>query len=231
MYYFSEYTHKTLEQILEYPLTVVEARAGCGKSTAVKGCFLKYPASGYRHLYYTCLNERPETIWKGICREFGNIDQQVGQCLSSMILPCEENLDRIATQLRYLICNEPTIFCVDNYQLFGVSLKDRIVEAFSLHNCSNLHIVIITQPYNLEENLYFAKFPFYYISAKNLYFTKEDIRGYFKMEGFVLKQQELDTVWNVTEGYAAAIQLQLESWRHYGHFEISAHISTLQKRQ
>lgn len=230
MYYFSEYTQKTFDQILEYPLTIIEARAGCGKSTAVRGYFLKYPACGYRHLYYTCLNERPEVIWKGICREFADIDQQVSQCLSSMILPREENLDKIATQLRYLSCGEPTIFCIDNYQLFDVPCKDRIVEAFSIHNCSNLHIVMITQPYNLKENPYLAKYPFYYISAKNLYFTEDDIRKYFKLEGFILKQKELDTVWNVTEGYAAVIQLQLESWRHYGHFEIAAQISTLMER-
>lgn len=230
MYYFSEYLKESFNRILEYPLTVVEAGAGCGKSTAVSEYFLKQVACDCRQLYYTCLGELPQNAWSGICIEFGRIDEQVGQYLHSMMVPDKENIGNIAAQLRYLQCDEETVLCIDNYQLFDIPYRGKLVEAFSLHACEKLHIVIITQPLSQEDNRHFNRFPSYCISAESLYFAQTDIFNYFKQEGIRLKKKDLDTVWNITEGYVAAISLQLESWKYYGHFEISSHIFILMER-
>lgn len=230
MYYFPEYLKESFNRVLDYPLTVVEAGAGCGKSTAASEYFLKQVAGDCRQLYYTCLGESPQNTWNGICIEFGRIDEQVGQYLHSMMVPDKENIGNMAAQLRYLQCDEETVLCIDNYQLFDIPYKGKLVEALSLHACENLHIVIITQPLDQADNQHFNKFPSYYISAESLYFTQMDIFNYFKQAGVRLKKQDLDTVWDITEGYVAAIYLQLESWKCHGYFEVSSHIFTLMER-
>ena len=230
MYFFTENLKRSLDRIVEYPLTIIEAGSGCGKSTAVNEYFLKQFCGKYRQFYYTCLGENPENTWKGICNEFSKIDCQIAQYLRSIRQPDKEVLESIAAQLRYICCEEPTVFCIDNYQLFKVSDKDRLAQALSLHHCDNLHIVIIMQPYEHNLNNYSIQFPFYYISSEVFYFTKADIGNYFKEEGICLKEEEVSAIWRVTEGYVAALQLQLESWKQHGRFEISSQISVLMER-
>lgn len=230
MYYFSEYLRKTLDRILEYPLTIIEAVSGCGKSTAVHEYFLKQTAREYRQLSYTCLGGNPENIWKGICHEFIKIDGQVGQYLSSMPVPAQGMMGDIASQLRYLSCDEPTILCIDNFQMFGICGKERLIEALSLHTCERLHIIIITQPNHQDGKRFYTRFPFYCIFGESLYFTREDIGAYFLQEGIRLKKEEKDMLWDVTGGYVAAIQLQLDGWRYSGHFEVSARIPFLMEQ-
>lgn len=216
-----------LDRILEFPLTVIEAGFGCGKSTAINEYFLKKPANKYRKLCYICLGETAENTWGEISGLVSEIDNQVGQYLKSLILPAKSNMGNIASQLRYLSCGIPTILCIDNYQLFDIPDKDMLIEALSGHNCTNLHIVIMTQPYGLDKNRYSIKFPLYYIPAQTFYFSKADIDNYFKEEKVSLEKSNLDIVWNITEGYVAAIQLQLESWKYCGRFEDSLPISSL----
>lgn len=204
------------DRILESPLTVIEAGSGCGKSTAMNGYFLKQPASEYIKLYYTCLGENPENTWERISDIISEIDNEVGQYLKSLILPTKANMGNIASQLRYLSCDKPTILCIDNYQLFDIADKDMLIEALSVHNCDNLHLVIMTQSYGQDKNRFFMKFPLYFIPAQAFYFSKTDIDNYFKQEKVNLGKEDLDAVWDMTEGYATAIQLQLESWKYYG---------------
>lgn len=230
MYYFPEYMKMRFDRILESPLTVIEAGSGCGKSTAMNGYFLKQPASEYIKLYYTCLGENPENTWERISDIISEIDNEVGQYLKSLILPTKANMGNIASQLRYLSCDKPTILCIDNYQLFDIADKDMLIEALSVHNCDNLHLVIMTQSYGQDKNRFFMKFPLYFIPAQAFYFSKTDIDNYFKQEKVNLGKEDLDAVWDMTEGYATAIQLQLESWKYYGHFEDASRISTLMEK-
>lgn len=230
MYYFAESMKTKLDRVLEFPLTVIEANSGFGKSTAVNEYFLKVTAQKYRKIHYTCLGELPENTWEGISTSVSEIDNEVGQYLKDLILPEKKNMGSIVSQMQYLFCEIPTILCMDNFQLFDIQDREMLIEAFSVHQCENLHMIIITQSYGQDKNRYRMKFPIYYISADTFYFSKENINEHFKQEKINLTKDDLETVWRITEGYAAAIQLQLENWKYHGYFEDSSRISTLMEK-
>lgn len=231
MHYFSDCLKNVCTQILNYPITVIEADSGYGKSTAVNEFFLKQVASEYRKIHYICLEESPESTWKGICRELEKIDAQVGRYLYLLSAADPEMTGSIASQMRYLTCSEPTIFCLDNFQLFSIPHKYRLLEALAVHGCDLLHIVVLTQPgHRRSREICFQRFPFYYISADDLRFNRKDIREFFHQEGLHLQKEDLETLWSITEGYVAALLLQLDSRKRNNTFQDSKHVSTLMER-
>ena len=66
-YYFPAQVKNQLAQISCYPLTVVEAPSGFGKTTAVRE-YLKenLPEDVWNH-WYTCLGEPRTVAWGNIC--------------------------------------------------------------------------------------------------------------------------------------------------------------------
>lgn len=228
MYYFSEYLKNQLNHIIDYPLTIVEASPGYGKSTAVNEYFLKAKAGKYRKLFYTFLGEPAVSSWKGIVREFSKIDKSIGQYLSSLSVAVPGNVGEIASQMNHLSCEEPTILCLDNFHLFAISNHYQLIAALSLHRCPNLHIIVITQPcMETARETYHLRFHGHWITADTLLFSKQDIDTLFQKEGFCLSAKNLNDLWQITEGYAAALPLQLESWRHHHQFEESHSIAGL----
>lgn len=230
-YYFPEKLQRALNRVLEHSVTLSVAASGCGKSTAVNEYLLKGPARDYRKLYYTCLGESVNRAWKAICSRIESIDFQVGQYLSAIELPSIDNIGEIGMQLQYLSCQEPTILCVDNFQLFALPCKAQLVEAFSLHGCRNLNILFVTQPHDfkmIEASL--APFRVNALLSGFFYFSKEDIERYFLQAQIKLSPQQLEQVWQTTDGYAAALNLQMESFKEQGFFEDSSHVATLMER-
>lgn len=222
-FYFSESLIKKMDEIVHYPLTVLRAGSGYGKTTAVKELFFKRQAAGYRQLIYTCFGESASASWRGICLELERIDPQTGQYLASFQTPSEEVLGDIAHQMNYLTCACDTILCIDNFQLFAMDAKDKLIDALSLHRCDNLHIIIITQPLKLETQ----RFSAYQISADDFTLNKEEIKSYFKQCGQPLNDANLEYLAAVTGGYMAALRLQMNSLMQTGRLESSAAMSTL----
>ena len=64
-YYFSEKLKQRLTRIPFYPLTVVEAPAGFGKTTAVREFLKENLPPDAREFWYTCLGEPAAAAWGG----------------------------------------------------------------------------------------------------------------------------------------------------------------------
>lgn len=223
LYYFSEKIRKRMDGILHYPLSVIDAGSGYGKTTAVKEYFLKQRAVGYRQLMYTCFGEPAAASWKGICQEIEHIDTQTGQYLSSLKIPSIEVLGEIAHQMNYLCCDRDTILCIDNFQLFDIEEKEKLIEALAQHRCANLHILIITQP--LKHDI--TGFSNYRISAREFILDLQDIKNLFLQYGQSLSNLELEQLYTTTGGYMAALRLQLDSQLYTRHLEPVTSISSL----
>lgn len=120
MPYFPSHLKKALTRILEYPLTLIEADSGCGKSTAVQACFLPIIAKDYRQYIYTSLGASAEKSWKGICELLGNVDPQAARYLEAMGVPDRDTMSEVAYQISNLICDSPTVLywgrCADVFQ-------------------------------------------------------------------------------------------------------------------
>ena len=73
VYYFSDKLKKQLDQIPNYPLTVVEAPSGFGKNYRRQGVFKNKSAAWLPvNTGTTCLGEPASTVWRNICGLIAN---------------------------------------------------------------------------------------------------------------------------------------------------------------
>ncbi|MDD3853518.1 MAG: hypothetical protein PHD40_07675 [Syntrophomonadaceae bacterium] len=85
---------KRLETIHSYPLIVLQAPSGFGKTTAINEYLRQMDVE---HVYwYTCMGEPLRKSWNGICRTFSHIDRSTAKQLETLEYPTQENLVDIA---------------------------------------------------------------------------------------------------------------------------------------
>lgn len=229
LYYFSKQLKDRMSGMEQYPLTLVEAPSGFGKTTAVREYLKKYSGMPVCSHWYTCMGEAPAKVWDGICSLFGEIDEETAAKLRSLELPTLDSLADMVLLLRKVRCVRDTFLVIDNYQLFGSEIKRQIINALSVHGDDKLHIVFITQPLcdKPEDTVHYANV--YEIDSLDLVFARDSIESYFRMSGLALSDSELDYVHRSTEGWAAAIRLQLLNYQQRGTFEHTSDIEQLIK--
>ncbi|TCL57476.1 LuxR family maltose regulon positive regulatory protein [Kineothrix alysoides] len=228
-YYFSKQLKHQMSGMEKYPLTVVEAPSGFGKTTAVREYLKKHSGISVCSHWYTCMGESPTKVWDGICSLFGEIDEAVEAKLKRLELPTLDSLADLVLLLRKLRCEQETFLVIDNYQLFGSEIKSQIINAFSVHGDDKLHIVFITQPLGNkpQDTVHYANV--YEIDNRYLVFDRDSIGSYFRMSGLALSDSELDYVHRSTEGWAAAVRLQMLNYQQGGSFEHTNDIDQLIK--
>ena len=227
VYYFSAKLSRQLAQIQRHPLTIVEAPSGFGKTTAIRE-FLKNNLSvGAREYWYTCLGEPASMAWKGICELFSNIDKEIAANMIRLEMPTMETLIYIAALFRDLQCEEETYLVIDNYQLVKCDIPRELMSAFSMHGCSKLHMIFITQQLGTRQQFMIYTDDIYTLTSSAFFFDREGTANLFRMEGIRLTDRELDYVYRGTEGWVSAIRLQIINYEENGTFDSSDGIESL----
>lgn len=203
--YVPEHIQKNMKQIFYYPLTVIKAPSGFGKTTAVMEVLKQNSLYQKRCFWYTCLGEAPERVWSCICSLFSHADQKAASYLMKLAIPTMDTLGEISLIMDQMECERNTILVIDNYQLAEFSIQEHLLKAFSLHTCSNLHIVIITQEVNdinFDPRICF-------IDQEKLSFDEKDIMTLFQLANVKLNKTQVNTLHVMTRGWIAALRLFL----------------------
>jgi len=218
-YYFPKLLMGQFAQILNYPLTRVEAPSGFGKTTAVKE-YLKETVSQTASVYwYTCLGEPANKAWDSICNVLAPVDENTVRKMKNLGVPCKNNLYEMIELMRGIFCEQQTVLVIDNYQLIRDEFFDALNNAFSNGFNGNFHIVIITQPSKKKSavNTLYAPHKLL-IDRSYFFFSKEDTRLFFMQSGIHLSDEELCGIWQNTEGWVAALCLQKKNYELKGSF-------------
>ncbi|MFZ2537904.1 MAG: LuxR C-terminal-related transcriptional regulator, partial [Oscillospiraceae bacterium] len=111
------------------------------------------------------------------------------------------------------------VLVIDNYQLIRNEFLDTLNNAFLNDLNSNFYIVIITQPPK-KKNTFSTVYnpPKLLIDRSYFFFSKEDTNFFFKQSGIRLSSDELDSIWQSTEGWVAALSLQKKNYQEKGLF-------------
>lgn len=229
LYYFPKQLRRRLAGVERYPLTIVEAPSGFGKTTAVREYLMEnmsFPSIVY---WYTCLGEPPTKAWNGICDLFGRIDSESAASLKKLEIPTADTLADLVSLIRKIRCPCETFLVMDNYQLVGSDIPRQMINAFSVHGNDRLHIIVITQQLKGggESTIHHATV--HTIDSNDLIFDKESTGRYFRMAGITLSNSELDRIHKNTEGWVAAIRLQMLNYQQTGAFERTSDIEQLVK--
>lgn len=226
-YYFPGRITKQLSLISKYPLTVIDAPSGFGKTTAVREYLKENLPKGAGEYWYTCLGETVSSGWKGICNLFCDVDYKVAEDLENLKLPTPDTLFYIKSYLGEIRHNTKTYLVIDNYHLFDCEISYELIHAFSMHGNLNLHIIFITQELNIRHMESMHNDNIHVIGASNFYFGKKDISKLFSLDGINLSKAELEKVYERTGGWISAIKLHIMNYKDCGTLDATANLRHL----
>jgi len=88
-------------------------------------------------------------------------------------------------------------------------------------------MIFITQHIGIKAQKKFHNANIHAIDSSAFFFDRESTARLFKMEGIRLSDDELDSVYTSTEGWIAALRLQISNYRQTGSFSYTADIDHL----
>lgn len=226
-YYFSDRLKRQLDKIPYYPITVVEAPSGFGKTTAVREYIKENLPPSACEYWYTCLGEPASMAWKGICELFSNVNDKVADDLKNLKMPTMDTLFYLSTYLRDVHCQRETYLIIDNYQLVNCDIPHELISVFSMHGSPNLHLIIITQQLEPKQKLTIHNNNINTIDSSSFFFDREGTAILFRIEGIPLSSDEVENVYMSTEGWVSAIRLQVINFKESGSFDYTANIEQL----
>lgn len=209
---------KELTNLFDYPLTIVSAAMGFGKTTSVRTFLDK---QNTKYIWVSCLgcSGLEYLLWDRIVHSFGTINQELSEKLKQVGFPLTpqqitESLD-ILKELQNL---EPIVLVLDDYHLMEQSLAlNTYIEIFIQQEISGGHIVLIsrTRPKLNYTNLK-SKGICFYIDNNTMAFTLEEVTAYFSCMNMKASEQTIQTVYEYTKGWISAIYLLTLSWEKGG---------------
>ena len=225
--YLSDRLKSQLAQITHFPLTVVEAPSGFGKTTAVREYLKETLSDSARQYWYTCLSENPSVAWSGVCDLFSNINSEMAKNLNKLGFPTLDTLMYISACFKDFSCVDETYIVVDNFQLINSDILKELIGILSMHGSPQLHLIFITQHLGIKAQITFHNNYIHTIESSAFFFDKESTANLFKMEGIRLSDDELNSVYTITEGWISALRLQISYYRQTGSFDYTADIDHL----
>lgn len=196
-----------MHEILHKPVTVVEAPAGYGKTSAVREALINLPAQQVH--WFTAVNESSVVSYKRLCRALKKMDAAVGAALESMGYPNRSNEEEITLLIQQLESERDVYLVLDNLQFLQRDLSPQIFRAFTEIFSDRLHIIMMAYDFStrlpqLKDNHHIN-----YIGASDMVLQKAEIRDYFARHMINLKETEAETIFQATQGWVLAVSFHL----------------------
>ncbi|MDO5115444.1 MAG: LuxR C-terminal-related transcriptional regulator [Synergistaceae bacterium] len=217
---------EALKGAADYPLTLVEAGSGFGKTTAVAEALGDPFFRSFETHWHTFFGEPPENAWEALASLLGKADPDAARYLKKLLLPTAATIAEISAVMDGFRCKGRKILVLDNYQLAGFEISARLLDALSSHRCRGLHIIALTQPLRREAATV-TNPKIHRIDGNLLTFGREDVKNLFSLSGVLLSEAQLDELMKTSEGWISALRLQMAAYSERGEFESARDISQL----
>lgn len=222
---------KAIEDILDKPLGLIMAPSGYGKSTIVKSTLEKHPEIS---VYWLSLgnSEVDEVwVWRKLCETFMVNDPQLYKAMLEIGLPATaQETDYFLSAVRKNVFR-PVCIIIDDYHECNGKKINSLLEKTVYEEIPNLHILLISRicPDIACEELLLKGYCSI-IDQQSLALSKEETREIFHINSMELTEQELDKVFEYTDGWIAAVYLVLYNYRKTGQIDYWSNVSRLLKK-
>ena len=218
--FFSKRLMERLNSVKAYPLTLLEAPSGFGKTTALRHFFDSQVSKAAQVVWHTFPVEQPGASWKAFCGLIGLFDPDSAERLTAAGPPDEDTLPEIEKIFRKLHCPEETYLVLDDLAAWKVPNSGMFLTSLSHHGGEALHVVAAAQllPSTAQSSIV-ENNRFLILRESVLTFCREDIDAYYRQAGIALTASQLEEVQRITEGWVMALYLQLLSFIESGRFE------------
>ncbi|SMD03438.1 LuxR C-terminal-related transcriptional regulator [Sporomusa malonica] len=197
---------EALDNIWEYPLTVVEAPMGYGKTTAVKEYL---SGSEAEELWQTLTDDSSTGFWNGLSRLIRKLDPVAADRLAGMGVPGNSVfLDEAIRIVGSIEFSKRTVIVFDDYHLLSSGDIDRFIELLVKSETPNLHIVIVSRSVFGENTTELVLKGYCCVIEKSSFeLSRAEIIEYCRLNGVKLSAEEADFLVSYTEGWISAVYL------------------------
>ena len=224
--YFSEELTAALKKITDYPLTVIEAPMGYGKTTAVK----EYIAnSDFEVLWQTVYDNVDIHFWNSFSKLFAELDFTCSVKLAEVGMPEESTRRREAVDyIAGIECKKITILVIDDFHLItNTEIHDFIVYLVK-NEIPNFHVIITTRMASFDKlDELKIKGLAQHITQIFLELQPSEIVKYYQKCGVRIKQEEAHTLYAYTEGWISALYLCMLGFLQDGRLDKPANLQEL----
>lgn len=223
-----EHIRSQLSNLYDYPLTVVVAAMGYGKTTLVRD-FLDEIEANYVWLSVERDENSVQYIWDSLTRQLAKTEPELGKQLNDLGFPIDApQRDRILKIIEDHVYMTNTVLVIDDYHFAHSPELDRLMERIVWSNITGLHVLIIsrTKPEMNIDELILKK---YCCLLKNDLFelSRDDIKEYFKLFGHDVSPDTARQVHEISEGWITAVYLITQRYCEIGRLEPGRGIESL----
>lgn len=200
---------KVLDNLFDYPLTIVSATMGYGKTTSVR----KYLSGKDVQTAWVSLlgsDGMTSVFWSKMSAAVEALNPEIGSKLRQLGFPLDaKQAYEVINLIWELNHGKETILVIDDYHIIdGNKQVGSLVEQIVQEDIPNLHLVLIsrTRPKLNRINL-LSKGLCYYIDSDTLSFTLKEIEDYFKLMDCAVKPYDLEKIYHHTKGWISAVYL------------------------
>ena len=209
-----------LSLISAYPLNVLEAPSGFGKTTAVREYFRANKTEKQRLIWQTLGEENRLSEWEVFCHAIANIDTKAGAELEKLSIPYDDRaIFKLHNLLNRMDCDEDTFIVLDNHQFARERIPLKYVEDLCHSLPPNVHFVVITQKNAPAVAHLVSNGAVNHIGEKYLTFTPDDILEYYATCNLIITDEQAQSIYKSTGGWIAAIYLNLLTFAEQGNFD------------
>ncbi|HML36226.1 MAG TPA: hypothetical protein PKA19_02220 [Bacillota bacterium] len=191
-----------LSAIFEYPLTILEAPMGYGKTTAVK---MFTQNQNVRSFWFTFsdLRNSETAFWNSFTDDIMEIDRQAGTVLKSLGLPADApQMERMLRTLGAVKFDENYLVVLDDYHLARNGHLNSLFLRLAQEEFDGLSILLITRDTTgLDFVELLSRGQCRLLPRQLLKFTEEELGDYCRMIREQISQEDLNQVWQHTDGW------------------------------
>lgn len=206
-----------LKNIFNYPLTLVVAAMGYGKTTSVRD-FLTDGAFRYTWLTVDSDESSPQFIWDSLASQLSKVKPELGRQLSAFGFPVDapqrEKILRIIEDLTYMT---NSVLVIDDYHNVHSPEWDKLVERLVRANIKGFHILILsrTMPEISIDELQLKGFC-HVIKSSVFEMTLSEIKEFFGLYGYNISNNSAKQVHDISEGWVSAVYLIMREYAESG---------------
>lgn len=212
--HFTDKLKKKINTISKYPVIIIDAPTGYGKTTVIREFAEK---SSSRFMWINVASSSKELFWADFCDNIMDLDKDLGDKLFKVGLPKNESdIFQIRSLVKKTNCAEPTYVIVDNFHKIADNNFNLLIHILADIVNSDLHFVFITQGVNDEE---YNSDNFLYIGKEDLAYTVDDVLELFHMHNLSISPDDATRLCEYSEGWIGAIYLQMINYADNGNFD------------
>ncbi|WP_238915441.1 LuxR C-terminal-related transcriptional regulator [Clostridium sp. YIM B02555] len=206
--YFTDKLKNKLSDITHYPLTIMEAPCGYGKTTAAEEFLNKLDA---KVLWMVLDNNSTSDFWIKFCHSLSDIDKDIVLKTKDMDIPKDKiSLEEFFILFRNINFSEETILVIDNFQLVQNKIINNFIISIGEKLLKNVHIVILTQNHSLENILdMILKKQLNHITKSYFELDVSEIQKYYMLCGIYLNENESTNLYKYCGGWISVLYLQM----------------------